>query len=639
MTTRRNFLKNSTMLAAGLGISPLLASAAPTVSHKEETINGRVNIAVIGVGMGCRDLQGALTDNPWVHCVGMCDVNKVRLDEQIVRFKKDFPNQTTSIKAYSDFREVLANKDIDGVIIATPDHWHPYIFAEALKAGKAIYVEKPVGNSIPECHSMMDFQKKYKGVVTTGLWQTSQRYFLAANEILKSGVLGDVYKVQLWLCQSTDPRPAVADSPVPSTLDYNMWLGPAPERPFNNYRFRGWRGFWDYGGGQQTDWGVHWIDSAFDGLKALGLCDREYPEAVFSTAYKDPTSFNETPSCQTTIFQYKNFHIEWAQQVAHLYNRDQGVAWVGSKATLVCNREGYELIPEKNREGELLTDRAQLVGKFEDGGIEAHATNWCKCILNKSIETNSPIEKGAFATILAHMANISYLTGTRVVYDPQARKYPDGGVHNFDGKAYPMETHGFADLCGWDVESVGPDGVTLALESTPLTKFLYPFDFTLLVNYNLEGNKAAISLTVINEGDKPMPFSFGYHPYFMASALENVDFDIKCATCSENAKGEQPAAPEKITLTRKEGADNTIRLLTGVQFPMTFTDKGNGHKVTVDADETFDKGVLWQQDAENFVCMEPWNGWANSVNEEGRHEVLDVDEAMTSEWSITIEKV
>ncbi len=86
-------------------------------------------------------------------------------------------------------------------------------------------------------------------------------------------------------------------------------------------------------------------------------------------------------------------------------------------------------------------------------------------------------------------------------------------------------------------------------------------------------------------------------------------------------------------------ADNTIRLLTGVQFPMTFTDKGNGHKVTVDADETFDKGVLWQQDAENFVCMEPWNGWANSVNEEGRHEVLNVDEAMTSEWSITIEKV
>ena len=155
---------------------------------------------------------------------------------------------------------------------------------------------------------------------------------------------------------------------------------------------------------------------------------------------------------------------------------------------------------------------------------------------------------------------------------------PDGGVHIFDGKPYPMETHGLADLCPWEVDSVGPDGVTLMLQSTPLTKFLYPFDFTLLVTYNLAGRTATIDLTVINDGDKPMPFSFGYHPYFVASKLENVDFDIHCATCSEEAKGDQPAAPEKITLTRKEGADNSIRLLTGVEFPMVFTDCGNGHK-------------------------------------------------------------
>ena len=136
MTTRRNFLKNTTMLAAGLGVSPLLSSSPLRSYQKEEVINGKVRIAVIGVGMGCRDLQGALTDNPWVHCVGMCDVNKVRLEEQLARFKKDFPEQTVSIKAYTDFREVLANKEIDGVIIATPDHWHPYIFAEALKREK-----------------------------------------------------------------------------------------------------------------------------------------------------------------------------------------------------------------------------------------------------------------------------------------------------------------------------------------------------------------------------------------------------------------------------------------------------------------------------------------------------------------------
>lgn len=216
---------------------------------------------------------------------------------------------------------------------------------------------------------------------------------------------------------------------------------------------------------------------------------------------------------------------------------------------------------------------------------------------------------------------------------------PDNGVHLFDGAAYPMEIHGFADLSSWEVESVGPEGVTLILESSPLTKFLYPFDFALLLTYNLEGSTATINLTVINEDEKPMPFSFGYHPYFTVSDVDNVAFDVHCATCSENAKGEQPAAPETITLTRSTEADNSIRLLTGVEFPMSFTDQGNGHKVTVDADGSFTNGVLWQQNAESFVCMEPWNGWANSVNEPGKHEVLEPGEAMTSTWSITIEKV
>jgi predicted dehydrogenase len=429
-SNRRDFLKKSSAFAAGLGFSTLIPGG--TMANASAKAPGsRVNIAVIGVGMGCRDLQGALTGNPWVHCIAMCDVNSVRLEEQAARFKKDFPDQTTNILLYSDFRKLLENKDIDGVIIATPDHWHTYIFAAALKADKAIYVEKPVANSIEECHILMDLQKKYMKVVTTGLWQTSQKYFREANEILKTGVLGDVYKVQLWLSQGTDPKPVVDDSPAPSTLNYQMWLGPAPERPYNQYRVRSWRSFWHYGGGQQTDWGVHWIDSAFDGLKALGLSNREFPTAVFSTAYKDPGTFNETPSCQTTIFQYEHFHIEWAQQVAYLYNRNQGVAWIGSKATLVCNRDGYELIPQLDRNNVASVEAVKVVGKFEEGGIEAHTTNWCNCIRENSMQTNSPVDKGAFATILAHMANISYRTGTRVVYDPQKRKLVNNPTADF----------------------------------------------------------------------------------------------------------------------------------------------------------------------------------------------------------------
>ena len=266
---RREFLKKSALITAGMGFASLV-NHKTMARIKANSPNDRINVAVIGVGMGCRDLQGALSNNPWVHCTAMCDVNKERLEEQAARFKKEFPVQASDILLYGDFRRLLEDKDVDAVIIATPDHWHTYIFSEALKAGKAIYIEKPVANSIGECNLMTELQKKYRGVITTGLWQTSQRYFIEANKILKTGILGDVYKMQLWLCQSTNPRPQVEDSDPPLNLDYNMWLGPAPLRPFNASRFRGWRGFWDYGGGQQTDWGVHWIDSAFDGLEAVG---------------------------------------------------------------------------------------------------------------------------------------------------------------------------------------------------------------------------------------------------------------------------------------------------------------------------------------------------------------------------------
>ena len=139
------------------------------------------------------------------------------------------------------------------------------------------------------------------------------------------------------------------------------------------------------------------------------------------------------------------------------------------------------------------------------------------------------------------------------------------------------------------------------------------------------------------DGRMTIQSSVGFHPYFAASKLDNVAFDIDAATCSESAKGEQPAAPETITLTRKEGSADSIRLMTGVKSPMRFTDSGNGHKVTVSFDESvFTNGVLWQQDAESFVCMEPWNGWANSVNEAGHHIELNPGESKEFKWSVTI---
>ena len=215
---------------------------------------------------------------------------------------------------------------------------------------------------------------------------------------------------------------------------------------------------------------------------------------------------------------------------------------------------------------------------------------------------------------------------------------PDGGVHHFNGADYPIENHGLADLLPWQVKSATDEAIELTLTPNGLTKFVYPFEFCLTMRYTLAGGKAGLALTVENKDDKEMPFSVGFHPYFAASKLENVSFDIKAATCSESAKGEQPAAPAQITLTKKDGAAESIRLLTGVKSPMVLTDSGNGHKVTVAFDEAaFGNGVLWQQNAETFVCMEPWNGWANSVNEDGKHETLAPGASKAFEWSITIE--
>ena len=214
---------------------------------------------------------------------------------------------------------------------------------------------------------------------------------------------------------------------------------------------------------------------------------------------------------------------------------------------------------------------------------------------------------------------------------------PDGGVHHFNGADYPIENHGFADLLPWQVSKATDAAVELTLTPNGLTKFVYPFDFKLTMRYTLDDNKAGLTLTVENTGDKPLPFSVGFHPYFAASKLENVEFDIHAATCSDNPKGEQPAAPEKITLPRVPGAAESVRLLTGVKSPMRLTDHGNGHNVTVDFDEpAFGHAVLWQQDAESFVCMEPWNGWANSVNEAGHHEELAPGASKVFAWSVTI---
>ncbi len=418
-SSRRSFLKKSAIAMAGAG----LYSSMPHDLYGSSTPAGRINVGVIGVNwFGTVNMQYLLRADPGVHCTAMCDVDQVRLREQTAVLEKEFPSRAGNIKLYHDFRRFLDDKDIDAVIIATPDHWHAIMFAEACLAGKAIYIEKPTGYSVAECRKMVELQRKYQTVVTTGLWHISLDYFLEAFDILRTGILGDVFKVHCWISGTTDPviyDPA--SQPVPETLDYKMWLGPAPYRPYNSNRLhRQWRNYWDYGGGQQTDW-VHYLDSGFDGLLALGH-KRAYPKSVYSTGYRHPETMTETPRVQTSVFQFDDYHVVWEQQVAGLYNRGDGVAWIGSNGTLICNRTGWEIIPQNDRGGKPLIEARRRSGPY--GDQHKHMINWMDCIRNNNPNTNGTIEKGCYATELACIANISHRTGGKSLeYMPDEMKF------------------------------------------------------------------------------------------------------------------------------------------------------------------------------------------------------------------------
>ncbi|MGE5428553.1 MAG: Gfo/Idh/MocA family protein, partial [Methylococcaceae bacterium] len=256
---RRTFIKQSATVAAAISIFPTLMNAGCIGA------NEKVVVGLIGCNnQGFENLK-ALLRQPHVECAALCDVDQNVLNKRAAEVEKLTGKKPA---LYGDFRKLLEQKDIDAVIVGTPDHWHCIPMIYAMEAGKDVYCEKPLGYTIEECNLMVKATKRYDKVVQVGQWQRSDPHWLDAVNYIHAGNLGRVRSVRAWSYVGWKKSiPVVADAPAPSGVDYNMWLGPRPERAFNQNRFhQSWRWYWDYAGGVMTDWGVHLLDYALFGM-------------------------------------------------------------------------------------------------------------------------------------------------------------------------------------------------------------------------------------------------------------------------------------------------------------------------------------------------------------------------------------
>ena len=429
---RRHFIRQTSMTALGLGV----LSATP-VDLLAKLRSGRLpdqqlRIGLIGrKGMGWANLTSFLKMKE-VTCLAICDIDQTVIDQRLADLAK------LSIKAdsYTDYRKLLERKDIDAVIIATPDHWHCLQMADACAAGKQVYVEKPAANSIGEAELMVKIAQKHKSIVQVNQWQRSQQHFKEAIAFVKSGKLGTIAQAKAWMYNGHGILPPANDTVVPKGVDYKMWLGPAPDRPFNPNRFHyNFRWYWDYAGGLMTDWGVHLIDMVLMGLNP------ELPQSVVSMgghiAY--PTDARETPDTQTALYNYNGFQLTWEHTMGRqygLYGMGHGIAFIGDKGTLLLNRGGWEVKPEMQQGKPLM--EAIAWQKQGDNGLDLHTRNFLEAVNagNASL-LNCPIEAGAKSAVHCHLGNVAYRTGEKITASGLGQQGIKPGI----GEQYVLPTY------------------------------------------------------------------------------------------------------------------------------------------------------------------------------------------------------
>lgn len=441
MSDRRRFLQNSAALIAGSTLLSSFSNKSFSMFKNSISPGEQLNIGAIGInGMGWSNLTAALKI-PGMNLVALCDVDKNVLDKRMSELSKMPARDGTEgnvdvskVKIFNDYRKLLDQKDIDIVIIGTPDHWHALQMIHACEAGKHVYVEKPVGNSIEECRAMMAAQKRYNKIVQAGQWQRSQQHFRDAVDFIHTGQLGNIRTVKVWCYQGwMKPAPKVPDTDPPAGVDYAMWLGPAQKRNFNASRFHfNFRWFWDYAGGLMTDWGVHLMDYAVFGMNA------DVPKSVSALGgnFAYPDLSQETPDTMGALYEFEKFNLIWDHAMGidnGLFGKDHGIAFIGNNGTLELDRGGWEVVEETRSKEKVKVERKKPI----DNGLQKHWENFIAAIKSsKQDDLNCPIATGAHIATVCQLGNIAFRSQQKIVWDKTNQKLTDESLNEKYLKAH-----------------------------------------------------------------------------------------------------------------------------------------------------------------------------------------------------------
>jgi predicted dehydrogenase len=373
-----------------------LAAAPFFVPKSAFGANDRITYGLIATGGRGRYLNGKF-QQLGAQCIALCDVYEPNLEAA----KKQSP---PDVKTFIDYKDLLAEK-MDAVVVASPDHHHaPMLFA-ALEAGKDVYLEKPLSKSLEESLKIVETVHKSKQIVQIGMQRRSAESLIKAKALVDDGVLGQITLVKpQWhwnIAKELD------NSPLPGKLDWDRFLGKAKKRPLEPMRFRRWRYFWDYAGGNMTDQGTHLMDVV------LWFTKQSIPTSAVCQGYVAKMKGAEHPDVFSAVFEFPNMLANWTLDYANSYQNGWSITFMGDKGTMILDEYGYKVFAEPWK-----PDAAPIYEEKAPVPIESHIQNFMDCVKSRK-QPNCTVDIAARAVAGPHLANLAQLKKTQV-------RLPDG---------------------------------------------------------------------------------------------------------------------------------------------------------------------------------------------------------------------